>query len=185
MQRLFIGIALPDIYQQRLKPLTEELGSRLKSKVRWTRPGIWHLTLKFLGDVDDAKIPAIMSSLDEIRFSPFELRSGSCDCFPNKRRPRVVWLSVQKGARPCQELAGSIDDAMARLGFEAETREFVPHMTLGRVKQAGHDDWSARLADCKTEGWPSFRVDRFVLWSSELSPTGAVHTPVKEFVMED
>lgn len=179
--RLFIGIALPDSYQQRLKPLTDELASRLQSKVRWTRPGNWHLTLKFLGEVDDSRVDDIIAALNELEFPAFDIRPGGYDCFPNIKWPRVIWMAIRKGAHPCGALAGAIDSAMAELGFKPESKSFKSHLTLGRVKKHGRDDWASCLRPASQTVFPGIRVDRFVLWRSELRPDGAVHTPLKEF----
>lgn len=172
---------MPDSYQERLQPLTDELASRLHSKVRWTRPGNWHLTLKFLGEVGDGRVDEIVAALDEVEFSAFDIRPGGFDCFPNMKWPRVIWMAIRKGARPCEMLAGEIEAAMVDLGFKRESKPFKSHLTLGRVKKHGRDDWESCLRPSGIATFPGFTVDRFVLWRSELLPDGAVHTPLKEF----
>jgi len=183
MLRLFVGIPLPDSYQRNLKSFTNLLGSRLKSKVRWTRPGNWHLTLKFLGDVEESQVDDIKGVLSAIEFPAFDMRSGDCGCFPDMERPRVIWKGFRKGARRCEALAGAVEDALEPLGFEREKRPFKCHLTLGRVKQRKRDDWEGCLHAAGQESWPGFTVDRFVLWRSELNPGGAVHTVFGEFML--
>jgi len=185
MPRLFIGIPLPESYQEKLKPFTGRLNSCLESKIRWISPGNWHLTLKFLGDVEESRMGVIKDALSAIEYSAFEMRTGDCGCFPNMRKPRVIWKSVSKGGGRCEALAGAVENALEPLGFERENRPFKSHLTIGRVKKLKLDDWEACLQTAGQEAWPGFTVDRFFLWQSELNPDGAVHTVLSEFPLND
>lgn len=184
MTRLFVGIRLPDAYQERVRPLARELAGRVSVRVNWTRPGAWHLTLKFLGETEDARIPAIVRALDAIRHPPFTVRAGGAGAFPNPRSPRVLWLGLEQGAAHCTDLARAVNDALGALDIPREKKRFRPHLTLGRVKKPGTEDWQGVLDRAANEKWPAFTADRFTLWQSRLAPTGAVHTPVKEFLLQ-
>ncbi len=184
MLRLFVGIPLPELYHEKMASLVEILGSRLKSKVRWSRPENWHLTLKFLGNVEEGRVDDIRSALSAIRFHAFDMRPGECGCFPDMQNPRVIWKGVSKGSRPCEALAAVVDEALAELGFERNKRSFKCHLTLGRVKQLRRDDWAASLQNGDPL-WPGFTVDRVMLWQSELTPEGPRYSVLGEFPLLD
>ncbi|MBG0790732.1 MAG: RNA 2',3'-cyclic phosphodiesterase [Desulfovibrionaceae bacterium] len=181
MARLFIGIALPAAYQERVHPFTQALGNDLASSVNWTRPGNWHLTLKFLGDTDEARIPAIMDALETVDLRAFPLQAGGAGTFPNPQRPKVLWLGLKQGARECEALAQAVEDTLAAIGLSKEKKRFRPHLTLGRVRRDHDDNWQAVLDKAASKDWPAFTVDHFILWQSQLAPTGAVHTAVAQF----
>lgn len=183
MPRLFIGIGLPQSYQDLVRPFTDTLSTNLSSKVSWTKPGNWHLTLKFLGDTEESAVPAISEALAAIDLPAFVMQAGGAGVFPNLKRPRVAWLSLEQGAQECVILAQAVEDALYPLGIERENRTFRPHLTLGRIKRLARDDWKAALDKAGKRPWPEFTVDRFFLWKSDLKPTGAVHTIVEEFRM--
>ena len=184
MPRLFIGIGLPQSYQKALTPFVAAISHGMRSKVRWVKPNNWHLTLKFLGATDEAEVPVIESALSTLQHHSFPIKAGGHGAFPNLRRPRTLWVGLKQGIEECSALAGKIEDVLANVGFEKEDKEFRPHLTIGRVKKPGRDDWKTILA--KTErDWPIFTVDRFTLWESDLRPTGAIHVVRREFPLQD
>ena len=181
MLRLFVGIPVSGPCRDTLSRVTAHLDGRLRSRVRWTRPEILHLTLQFLGDTPDETVDEVADALAALRFSPFELLPGGYGCFPNCRSPRILWVGAEQSGEQCTDLAGLVHEAMAPFGYKSGNR-FTPHLTLGRVRKPLGDDWEALLAGCEPQ-WPGFTVDRFVLWRSDLRPDGAVHTPVREFLL--
>ncbi|WP_319541731.1 RNA 2',3'-cyclic phosphodiesterase [uncultured Pseudodesulfovibrio sp.] len=183
MPRLFIGLGLPETYQQSVTPFTDGLNAGLDASVRWMRPGNWHLTLKFLGDIDEDMIPAIVETLSSITFREFPMQAGDSGAFPGVKRPRVIWLGLKQGAQQCADLAEVIEEAMADIGIGREKKRFRPHLTIGWVKRPGQDDWKAVLARANQD-WPEFTAKRFTLWQSELNPTGAVHTVLHDFSLK-
>lgn len=82
MLRCFVGLPLPESWQAGLARVTVRLSAALASPVRWTRPGNWHLTLKFLGDVEEACVPDLVRALSAVAFAPFALRPGRAGFFP-------------------------------------------------------------------------------------------------------
>ncbi|BCS88734.1 RNA 2',3'-cyclic phosphodiesterase [Pseudodesulfovibrio sediminis] len=182
MPRLFIGIELPARYQLQVTPFTQTLGTDLHSSVRWSKPGNWHLTLKFLGEIDESRLPRIIEALTAIRFDPFVLQAGGAGVFPRTQHPRVVWLGLKEGAKACTALALQIEDALAPLDIPQEKKQFRPHLTLGRIRRLGRDNWADVIKRAAAHSWPQFTVDRFILWHSALQPEGAVHTRLQECV---
>jgi len=152
----------------------------------WTRQGNWHLTLKFLGDVDPARLDGLKAALAGVRFAPFALRGAGGGFFPPARagrpaEPRVLWVGLGAGAEQASRLAAAVEDALEPLGFAREARPFSPHLTLARVKRAGRDDWGELVAALNATAWPEIQLDRFALWRSELGQGGPTYTPLAEF----
>ncbi|OIQ49607.1 2'-5'-RNA ligase [Pseudodesulfovibrio hydrargyri] len=182
MPRLFIGIGLPGAYRQSLNPLIKSLSGLTDASVNWSRPDAWHLTLKFLGETDEARIPAVKAALTAVDFTAFTLRAGGAGAFPDARRPKVLWLGLAEGGDQAATLARSIEDALAAVGIPREKKPFRPHLTLGRVRKPAPGDWTPVLDSAAAHKWPSFTVSLFTFWQSALAPEGAIHTPLAEFV---
>ncbi|QJB56474.1 RNA 2',3'-cyclic phosphodiesterase [Pseudodesulfovibrio sp. zrk46] len=183
MPRLFVGIPVPEEYHVRVEGVAAELGAELRSKVRWVRPANAHLTLKFLGGVNDELVPEVEAALVRIEFDRFAMQADCCDGFPSLKRPKVVWAGMTKGADECTALAKLVADALEPLGFEQDARPFRTHLTLGRVKKPVAEDWEGPL-NAFAEPWPEFEVNRFVLWESELTQDGPIYTVRREFPLK-
>lgn len=193
--RCFIGLPLPQPWQSALDALVSRLSAhlagRLASRVSWTRPGNWHVTLRFLGEVEQSRLPGMCAALRGVAFAPFLLRLGAAGRFSSPQgAPRTVWAGLSQGAEACARLARDVDLALAHCGFEAQARDFRPHVTLGRVKQAaGGEDWEAvgrELAEglCGTAFGPA-PVGEFVLWRSILGPQGPKYLALSRFPARD
>lgn len=131
--RLFVALNLPERERQRIhraaRPLREQ-----RLPVRWLGPDHYHVTLKFLGEVRRERVPEIGEAMSRVAASTraFTTELGGFGAFPTVRRPRVIWLGV--GASPeLRCLKQDLEWTLAELGFEAETRAFHPHVTLGRA----------------------------------------------------
>lgn len=182
--RLFIAIDLPDSVRAALAREQARLrdvcaGSR---DIRWTRPEGVHLTLKFLGAVDEPRLPEVIGALRTIApFDPFEVDVGGFGFFPNARRPRVFWVGLE--APPALgELARRVEAAMVPLGFARENRPFQPHLTLARFEsQHAQPALEAALQRRDPGGFGRFTVIEFVLFESKLKPGGADYCKVARF----
>lgn len=150
--------------------------------VRWVRPEGIHLTLKFLGDVPIDSIDQISATLKRIchGYIPFTVNISEFGCFPNFRRPRILWVGVQDLSTQLSDLHGEIEDGLSKLGFEREARRFHPHLTIGRVKRIRDHVESQRLAavleDAKIGDIGQLHVNDVSLMKSDLKPIGAVYT---------
>lgn len=182
--RCFVGLPLPEEYQLELAKLIAIWKPRLRSRVSWTRPGNWHLTMKFLGDVTGENLGRVVQALNVPFGEMFVLRAGNGGFFPNLVSPRVVWAGLRQGQGECQKLAGQVERRMAALGFAKEGRAFVPHLTVARIKKAEQDPWDGLLGTLNDTDWPEARMDRVVLWESRLTPAGPNYRIVAEFKLE-
>ncbi len=185
---------LPSSLHLRLAAAQEEMRS-VPLPVRWVRPEGIHLTLKFLGEAAEARLAAIREALAGAGrgSAPFRLQTSGAVAYPERGAPRLIWVEIRGEVESARRLAGAIDTAMAGLGFAAETREFKPHLTLGRVhgtgraqgtgrvQGAGSGDRRTALLRAGAQASGEFEVKEYVLFQSRLHPGGAVYTPLERF----
>lgn len=171
--RVFIGIPLPDQYQKMLGSIKKEWAGRFKSKLIWTKPGNWHLTVKFIGEVEQAGLPELNEFMQEMVFDIFTLKGSEGGFFGSKGMYRVAWLGLGQDIHSLKSLTESIDNELAALGFERNRRPFKGHLTLARIKDFHRSDpWNEFTDYVSSLDWPFFKVDKVNLWQSFLSQTG-------------
>jgi 2'-5' RNA ligase len=175
--RTFVAVLLAPEARLALVDLIPTLARSLPAEaVRWSGGDRIHLTLRFLGDTDPGAVGAIGAALDAVasRFSRFDTAMGELGCFPNRRRPKVIWLGLADPTGVLAELKAILDEALLELGWQAEERPFVPHLTLGRVRgEARIPDeavWTTRPLEI------SVPVESLHLMQSHLKPGGAEYT---------
>ncbi len=179
--RLFIALDIPDAVRRALR----ELIARLKPEctdARWVRPEGMHVTLKFLGETDGAKLDSIKAALSPLRSDrPVDLDFRGLGFFPNEFRPSVIWCGV-KGSSNLATTAASVDAALQPLGFPPESREFSPHLTLARFDSHKGLDTLVRAANnLKSYDFGSARQSEFYLYQSVLKRGGAEYTRLATF----
>ncbi|MEE8335077.1 MAG: RNA 2',3'-cyclic phosphodiesterase [Candidatus Neomarinimicrobiota bacterium] len=174
--RTFVSIPLPaDVLKviSRLKYLTESPG-----RIKWSRPGQIHLTLKYLGHTPPDSVPEILSVLERClkNVNPFELKLKGTGCFPGLERPRILWLGVGGSLHILKSLVHNINSELESLGFPRELHNYHPHISLGRIKypQKNTPDIS-RFIRAEIEPIP-IKVIKFQFMSSELFSNGPVYT---------
>jgi len=143
---------------------------------RWVREETLHVTLRFLGEIDCARIDRLAGCVREqtAALSPFRLQFGDVRPFPSRRRPLAVVLDVGP-AEPLEELAAAVERGVVAADFGPESRPFNPHLTLGRIRRKR---FSLVTGDVTT-GSESCPVNEAVLFKSELSASGAHYTPIE------
>lgn len=172
--RLFVAIFPPMEVREALREAAS--GLPVKGKVRWIPASNIHLTLKFLGEVEEDGVEGIRSVLGEIsrRHEPFEIELSGFGAFPSERRARVLWSGVSGGADRLRDIAGDLEAAFEALGFEGERRLYAPHITLGRARGRPATLESTRDASSIL----TFPAQRLELMRSVLSQGGAVYSTV-------
>jgi 2'-5' RNA ligase len=174
--RAFIAIDLPPAVKAALADVAATLAERVpRGAVRWVRPEQMHLTLRFLGDTPTDKLPALAAALDALAagHAPFALRLTEVGCFPNARRPRVVWVGLGGEEQRLLALVAGLEAALRPLGWPPEDKPFRAHLTLGRVKDeraAQGVDWAMAVPPLDVP------VAAVHLIESRLRPEGAVYT---------
>ena len=174
--RLFIAIELPDGIKKQLEGMCTDIpGSR------WVPVEQIHLTLAFLGEVDDATLDLLTKALASIRVPGFTLRFSVTGCFPDRRRPRVLWVGLEPEPL-LNSLASLVREAVLASNIPQEERPFSPHITLARLKFPAPREVGVFLDQPKKQEFPPVSVREFILFQSLLTSQGAVHSPVKTFV---
>ena len=169
MHRMFVAIDLPEEIKLAINSLHCPLPG-----AKWVAEEQIHLTLRFIGDVDDALLKMIVASLSGIVAAPFSLAIQGVGCFPPKRDPRVLWVGVA-GSSALLGLQRDIEMALVRNGLEPEGRPFFPHITIARLKETPAARVAPFLRQHARIATRSFPVTQFVLYSSTLIPQGAIH----------
>jgi RNA 2',3'-cyclic 3'-phosphodiesterase len=144
--------------------------------VAWVVPDNLHLTLKFLGGVEEARLTAVIAALTRaaIGTPPFELAVTGLGAFPSPTRPRVLWAGIADGAERLTRLAADVDETLGSLDFAREDRPFSPHVTFGRVREPRRQPvLGGILAAAAARDFGRIRVTKLSLMRSDLSPRGA------------
>jgi RNA 2',3'-cyclic 3'-phosphodiesterase len=179
--RAFIAIELPGAIREALA--REQARFRaVCPDARWTRPEGIHLTLKFLGDISAKQETHVKKALGQMEpFEKFTLRAQGFGFFPDARRPKVFWASLE--APPdLARLAVQVEKAMEPLGFPPEQRPFKPHLTLARFKMpTSQRKLESLVAVHDNPLLGSFQVSEFFLWESRLLPGGAEYHKIARF----
>lgn len=180
--RSFIAIEVPEEIKRGLAEIQERL-KRTGADVGWTRPEGIHLTLKFLGEVEEERLVDIRKGVEQATkgFPNFVLEAGGIGIFPNPRSPRVLWIGIKDSGDTLKNLQEAIERETERLGFKHEDRAFTPHLTLGRVRsQKNRDALIKSVEEFDKIELGSFDVKEISLMKSELGPKGAVYTELKK-----
>ena len=177
--RCFVAVEIPEPIQASLKQVQIHLQSQIH-KASWTKPGNFHLTLKFLGDVHSEKINDVSKTIQRVadRYSPFPITFGGIGAFPNFARPRVIWMGIKEGASTVSQLAKAVNLELEHLNFSTDNR-FHPHLTLARLKTAVNlEPLKNILRKYDTIDSGSMRVNEITLMQSQLHRNGAIYTPL-------
>lgn len=179
--RCFIAIELSQEIQDILGKIENELQKTI-SGVKWVKPDNIHLTLKFLGHIEKETVEKIKKIISEIvkDAKPFKIRLLSAGAFPSPSRPRVIWIGVDEENKEGSHLANLIEEKLAPLGIEKESRAFHPHLTLARVKFL-KDKSSVKnaLTSLKVPS-AEMTATKITLFQSTLAREGAIYTVLYE-----
>lgn len=177
MARLFIAIELPDQVKQALIKLQTPVPG-----AKWVPLDQLHLTLAFLGEVDETTGGHLFPALSSVGVPPFTLHFSGVGCFPDRRRPRVLWVGLEKNPL-LDSLAAQVRSAVLECGIPQEERPFSPHITLARLRQPAGHEVVHFLDQPLTHELPKVAVGEFILFQSRLTAAGALHTPLNAFAL--
>ena len=180
MVRAFIALDLSPEIREEIGKIQADL-RQCRAKLTLVNPDIIHITMKFLGEVDEKDIPAIIRALEDVRSEPFTIGVSGVGV-NNPGSPRVVWARIDP-VEACKALNDRIETALEPLGFAREKRPYTPHATIARVRQ--HDrslDTAIRPHSERLFG--RCTIDRFSLKKSVLTPKGPVYESIAEVVCQ-
>jgi 2'-5' RNA ligase len=174
--RIFIALELSGEIKAALARMRGDI-----SGARWVPAEQIHLTLAFLGEVDQATMELLIEKLARIRLPRLELAFSGPGCFPNRHRPRVLWIGVMP-VPGLDDLAAAIHEAVLACGIPQDERPFSAHITLARLKlPAASGGTDAFLDQRRKQNLPRLSVGEFTLFQSRLTAQGALHTAIRSF----
>ena len=181
--RLFVAVDFDNKTKQKISELQREL-REMSVKGRWKHIDNFHLTLKFLGEVEGQKLDLIRQVLTGAAgaVEPFSIRLGELGCFNGRESLRVVWLGMQGEVQILNRLSTGIDNNLNIIGFEKEKRQFTPHITIAQDVIFKEDFNTVKTIINRFE-FEDIYVDRFVLMKSEQIENKRVYTPINELVL--
>lgn len=177
--RLFIGVELDDALKAAIAAEIDRIRReierrRARVQARWVPPENHHITLWFLGEVDDSRAASVAKALERPFETPaFTLRISGAGTFPPSGAPRVIWMGIAEGSPSLRSLHEDLATRLAPLGFEREARAYSPHLTIARVKEgppALRDTLRAAVGDVG-----ACTVGAVTLFRSRTSPKGATY----------
>jgi len=184
--RSFLAFELPADMRALLSTVSEA-GRALPLNVRWVRPGNIHLTVVFLGSVQERDLGAVKETAGRIccAHAPFLIQVRGAGLFGSRRNPRVLWVGLAADTDRMSRFRDDLQSGLARFGVQAERRPFRPHLTLGRFRKGGPgvglNDFLGRHQDLNS---PRHPLEELVLFKSDLRPEGAVYTRLDSWRLE-
>lgn len=172
--RTFVALELPTPLRSALKDLQADLSVE-KPDVKWVEPENLHLTLQFLGEIDDRDLVGVCRAVSAAAamHEPFRFIVGGIGAFPNVRRPRVLYADVKFGREELTALHADLDDRLSATGsYRREEREWTPHITLGRPSAEETEGWDRLLRTHAAWDGGEAAVREVVVMGSELRRTG-------------
>ncbi|WP_396611041.1 RNA 2',3'-cyclic phosphodiesterase [Haloferax sp. S1W] len=181
--RLFLAIDLPESFAESVASVQELFGDA--PSLRFTDPEQAHVTMKFLGETPSDRVPeieaAVEDALDAAGVDPFDATVGGLGVFPSLDYIRVIWTGVQDGGEEMTRLHEALERETTALGFDEETHEFTPHITLARMEDARGKGRVREVVEGEAPRIGTFRVRELRLKKSELGPSGPVYETVSRF----
>lgn len=179
MYRLFVGLAFPDSLRESLAILCHDLPG-----ARWVEPENFHLTLRFIGEVDRHTAADIDDALQRITSPVFEMSLAGLGVFERRRKTRALWAGVtqeQRGKSDLTHLHSKVESAVVRTGQPPEPRKFKPHVTLARFREAHPTRIQSFVEHNGLFRAGPVTVDRFVLFESHMGKGGSVYDVLADY----
>ena len=183
--RAFIAIDLNDEVREGLVRAQKRIGNKA-AKIKFVEPENLHVTLKFLGEIDETMAEEVKKALAEIakKHRKHRVRVKGIGVFPNPNYVRVIWAGIENDGG-IKAIAADVDREMHRLGFRKD-RDFVAHVTIGRVKFIRDKlELAMALKDLANEGFGEFDVEAIELKRSTLTPKGPIYETVAKFKLAE
>jgi len=182
LMRLFVAIHLGNEVGARLARELPAL-QQLAPGARWVGADSVHLTIAFLGHLPEEKVPSIEAAIDATaaESAPLRLRATGLGGFGSVKHPHVLWVGLRGDVKSLENIKKALEARLEPIGYQPEKRDFHPHLTLARAKAPRGDDLLAKCIQKAGDAeFGEARVDRLILFRSELSPRGARHSPIFE-----
>lgn len=180
--RTFIAVEIDERIRRAAAQVADELRTA-GAEIGWVAPHNMHLTLKFLGDVAEERIPQVGEAVAQavVGTAPFDLEIRGVGAFPNAARPRTLWLGTGSGQTQLGSLADRVETALTALGFAAEDRPFHAHLTLGRVRRPTRAlaNLTPMLKQRADLSLGLSKIQEVVVFSSQLQRGGPIYEAIR------
>ena len=179
--RLFIAINLPKNIKDSLFKSQKSISGNL-AKINWVAKKNLHITLKFLGNVEDNKIENLieLASKAVAGTGSFKAKFKGVGTFPGGSNPRIIWVGTDEGGDKLCNLAKNLEETLSNAGYKSEEREFRPHITIGRIKgKTGLDKLKEKLLAHKESEFGEALIDRIHVMKSTLTPKGPLYEKIQ------
>ncbi len=174
--RVFLSI---DIDDKSLLSKVKSIQSKLdldSAKMKLVEEQNIHFTWRFFGDTSIEKIDLIHAEMSKIEYPSFEIQIQGVGAFPNRRRPRIIWVGISNGADHMQLLKAETDSLLANVGYKVESQKFTPHATIARVRFVKNKEkLLENLESLELESVGSMKVDAIRLTKSTLTSSGPIY----------
>jgi 2'-5' RNA ligase len=181
--RAFFAVELPGALRDEIAESVNDLAQEASHAVRWTERTSYHLTLKFLGDIAEDRVPELLRAAAGklARSASFTAELGGFGAFPNARAAQIAWVGVAGGAGPLARLARQLNAAASRIGVERERRPYHAHITVGRL----HEPQPLPIERFTRQLGGHFPVSEVVLFESRLASAGPTYVPCARLPLAD
>ena len=182
--RLFVAAEIGERVSRRIGTLIDDLRARAaasapRAKVTWVPVDRLHLTVRFIGEVDDARVELLRAALrPPLAVRRFDVRLAGVGAFPKGGSPRVLWVGVADGVAPMTQLEREVSARLAAMAIPEESRSYRPHLTLARVREAAGLRAATLLDGLAEEPLGTAHIDAITLFQSRLSPKGPTYVPL-------
>ncbi len=185
MKRLFLAIPIKTTDND-FVPLLDGLKRQLahEKRINWVRPQNIHLTLKFIGDTPNEDIPKIIETVGEMlrNHKCFTMDFNRTGIFGSRYAPRVLWLGMNETPQELYDLEEDTLTAFDKLGYLRDRQNFVPHITLGRIKELCEKQYFQKIVSAiEQKSYIKQEVNEIILFQSILRPEGAIYKELKRF----
>lgn len=188
MLRVFIAVDIPAKEKNKLAEIQKTL-KRAGAELKLTGPENIHLTIKFIGDIEESSINGLAKCISECleATKEFGVRIAEVGAFPAENKPSIIWAGLDKGADELKAIHGEINEKLDACGYSPkDDRPFLAHATLARVKSGSNRNKLSQIIresrkDKKLLAWEEFTVEKVALYKSTLTAQGPVYEILKEF----
>jgi len=183
MMRIFIAVEIPEPVKKKISHIVQELKGKVE-KIKWVNSELVHFTLKFLGEISEEGLKKVKEVILQIarEYSPFTLNIKGMGVFPDYSSPRVIWIGVDEGKEAIGKLAEKLDKELSKEGFIREKREWVPHLTVGRVKFLREKEKLKELIYSRENiEVGEVKVESLSIIQSYLTPKGSIYKTIEKF----
>lgn len=184
--RIFIAAELPDTTKEEIAHIQSSIMDT-SNRIRWVNPSSMHITLKFLGELENHALNNVFEITQKIAHAsrPFWVELKGLGVFPGIINARVLWVGIEQGALELGEIASELEKNFWENGIVKTKEKWVAHITLGRIKQMKNIQSIKELVNKgKDTSCGKLKIEKITVIQSQLSPRGAMYTPLKNFSLQ-